>query len=329
MSIHKDGYATTFGSRLVTKGIEQAIKESFIKDGLNNIHLNVDDTGSYKPVFITGALDNDVNIPLFTHPITIKNIHGSNYLVCDLRLYIKSKPDLNNIETSIKNLTEYNFAKSRAVLSLSWLNDNTSVIKNNFSFAGVVYAAWMAEVISKYYALDFKDQSVLFVIISYYYQTLFVDGEITEDMKQKFAIHTIKASRTTADFVFSIFDKIKTEQSDSHVFALDQLCFNIVNILENVRLKNFNTTILLNIISNSWYGTNAKEILAISLEHPPTWCAIVHSALSEKTYKSSMIYRVAERFGKRGASDEFLKNYITFMEDRLSVAKEELVLEKI
>lgn len=329
MSIHKDSYSTTFGSRLVTKGIEQAIKESFIKDSLDKVNLNVDNSGEYKPVFITGALDNDVNIPLFTHPITIKNIHGKNYVVSDLRLYIKSNPDLNNIETSIKNLTEYNFAKSRAILSLSWLNDNTSSMKNSFSFAGVVYSAWMAEVISKYYALDFKDQSILFVIISYFYQSLFIDGEIDEETKQKFATHTIKASRTTADFVFSIFDKITMEQSDSKVFSLDQLCFNIREILENVRLKNFNTVTLLNIISNSWYGTNAKEILAIALEHPPTWNAIVYSALTEKTYKSSMIYRVAERFGKRGASDEFLKNYKDFIQDRLSVASEELILEKI
>lgn len=329
MSIHKDSYSTTFGSRLITKNIEQAIKESFIKDNLDKVNLNVDNTGEFKPVFITGALDNDVNIPLFTHPITIKNIHGSNYLVSDLRLYIKNNPDIKNIETSIKNLTEYNFAKSRAILSLSWLNDNTSVIKNNFSFAGIVYAAWLSEVISKYYALDFKDQSILFIIISFFYQSLFVDGEIDEEMKQKFATHTIKASRTTADFVFNIFDRIQTKSEDSNVFSLIDMCSNIVNILENVRLKNFNIAILLNIISNSWYGTNAKEILAIALEHPPTWCAIVYSAITEKTYKSSMIYRVAERFGKRGVSDEYLKNYKGFVEDRLSVAEEELSLEKI
>ena len=59
----------------------------------------------------------------------------------------------------------------------------------------------------------------------------------------------------------------------------------------------------------SWFGSNAKEILAVALEHPPTWYAIVFSSLEERTYKNSMIARVAERFGKGGAWVDFKNAY--------------------
>jgi hypothetical protein len=83
----------------------------------------------------------------------------------------------------------------------------------------------------------------------------------------------------------------------------------------------------LTVTRNSWYGTNAKEIISVALEHPPTWAAIVFTALNERTFKNSMIYKIAERFGKRGASDEFIDSYISLVKDNtLSVASEDFFI---
>lgn len=317
MSIFLDSYETSTGSMVVIKDIENEIKKSIIKDGLDNVTLNVRHDGLFRPLFITGLLDSDVNIPLFTHPITIKNYNGKNYLCTDLRLFIKKEADIKNIEHGVKNLTEYNFAKSRAVINLIWLNEDINSFKNNFSFAGIVYANWLAETISKAFALDFKDQTTLAIITSYFYQTLFIskETEIDDEIKQRFAVHTIKATKAPAEFVFQVFDKINKRISN-----IEDFCEVVRDVLENVRLNKFNEVMLLTIIRNSWYGTNSKEIISVSLEHPPTWCAVIYTALTERTFKSSMIYRVAERFGKRGASDEFLKNYIDVVKGYTSVA---------
>jgi len=320
--IYKDSYQTTVGSAFVTKQIETAIKESMIKDGLDNINLNVYKEGKFNPVFITGSLPNDVEIPLITHPITI-NFRDKNYLCTDLRLFIRKDTPINNIESGVKNLTEFNFHKSRGILNLIWLNDGVNQIKNGLSFAGIVFSAWLAEVIAKNYALDFKDQTTLSIITSYYYQTLFSnEKEIDDDTKQKMAVHTIKATKAPAEFVFEIFDKIGPMNS------INDYCSTVVNILENVRLKNFSLAMLLTIIRNSWYGTNAKEIISVAIEHPPTWCALVFTALNERTFKNSVIYKIVERFGKRGASDEFNSNYILLIKENINLAKEEFVIKE-
>lgn len=319
--MYADSYQTTVGSAFVTKQIETAIKQAIIKDSIDNVVLNVNCNGHFKPVFVTGTYPSESEIPLFTHPITVLNFNQQNYLCTDLRLYVRKDLDLSDIEAGIKNLTEYNFVKSRAVLNLLWLNNEVSYIKNSLSFAGAVYAAWLAEVISKAFALDFKDQTVIAVLASFYYQTLFDNERVFNDeYKEKLAVHTIKATKAPADFVFKTLDRVET------LTSINDLCQAITDIVENVRLKNLNLAVLLTLIKNSWYGTNVKEILAVSLEHPPTWIAIVYACLSERTYKNAMIYRVAERLGKRGVSDEFMANYRNVIEDQLVKSHEEIVI---
>lgn len=307
MSIFNDCYETTIGSAYVTKAIDTAIREHVITAGENQ--LNTIETGTYRANFLCGY--DDGKVPLFTHPIIVSKLQSHNYLCIDMRLFLRPPVDgEDRLEKRIKNMTEYNFTKSRGILNLIWINGGVTEIKNNLSFAGVVFAWWLSDVISKTYALDFKDQTSLAILSSFYYQTLFSnETEITDDIKQKMAVHTIKATKAPAEMVFDVFDKIKKLDN------IEDFCSNVTSILENVRLHNFNLALLLNIIRNSWYGTNAKEILSVAVEHPPTWASIVYAALSERTYRSSAIYRVAERWGKRGGSDEFMRSYHSLMQD--------------
>lgn len=327
MSIFKDSYQTTVGSVFNTKPIETAIKESIIKDSLDYVNLNVTHEYDTLPIFLTGRLPSESNIPLFTHPISIFNLHNKNYLCTDMRLFFKKDHPYTNLndENGIRNITEFKFNKSRAILNLLWLEGKYSEVRNNLAFAGIVFAAWLSEAISKTYALDFKDQTTLAIITSFYYQTLFYDTSdfSSEELKEKMAVHTIKATKAPATLVMDIFDKI----SDKKIANVEDYCSLVSSTLENVRLNNFNLAMLLTIVKNSWYGTNAKEVISVAVEHPPTWCAVVYTALSERTYKTSMIFKIAERFGKRGAADEFLRSYSDMMRSYISVATEEAPIE--
>lgn len=313
MTKYTDCYDTTVGSVSVTKSIVTAIKEAMIKDNLGHMSLNVKDVGAYKPVFITGNANSESQIPLFAHPITIKNSQSEQYMCADVRFFVRKDTPLDNIEKSIKNVTEFNLAKSRLVLSMLWADGQEGKIKNGLSFAGVVYSNWLSETIAKTYALDFKDQTTLNIIAHFFYQSLFSEEDtFSPEDKERMALHTAKATNAPATLVLSIFDKI--EKMD----GLEDFCAIIPQILENVRLKNFNLAMLLTIVKNSWYGTNAKENICVALEHPPTWIAIVWTSLYERTFKTSLIARIAERFGKRGAADEFNKSYLMIIREFVS-----------
>lgn len=304
--IKDTAYDTTVGGMLDMRNIEQCIKVALIQDAAFNQTLDVDSSHSVKPVFILGGTTSQDAIPFFAHPYRLQMDKDVVLLVSDLRPFIRSG-ELFKGMPDVKNKTEYNFVKSRAILNLAWLNGYAGTIKNELMFAGTVLSMWLSDVIAKKYALDPKDQMIISIVAHFYYQSLFTTEEWSEEWLQKASIHVLKATRAPSDLVYYVADHC-------HGFkSITDLCEVIKKSTENVRLDNFNTGMLLTIIANSWYGTNSREILPTALEHPPTWCAIVYASLTERTFKNSSIAKVTEKYAKHGNGDAFLKGYASLV----------------
>jgi len=329
MPIFKDSYQTTVGSAFVTKSIETAVKSAFIRDGLHHTNLGVRRSGNVSPVFVIGSWSSEADIPLFTHPIVVLNHDKEKFLCTDLRFYVKKGTPASEIESGIRNLTEYNFAKSRAILNLLWVSERVGEIRNGLRFAGAMYATWLSDAIGKTYALDHGDKQTVAIIAHFFYQALFSEETtFDEEAKQIMAAHTIKATFSTADQVFKVLDKLPPLKD------ITDFCKAVAELVENVRVKDFNLAALLTMVSNSWYGTNSREIISVALEHPPTWLAIVYTGLTERTYKTSAIARIGEMLGKRGVGDEFIKHYQLLMRENtveqkpgLVISNEEIIAE--
>ena len=320
MSVYIDSYQTTSGSVLVTKPIDTAIRKLIIQDTI--VDLNVSHVGSCYPLFITGLAQYDKDVPLFTHPLYVPNYNNKSYLATDIRQFIRkdgSYPDTANISNYIKNLTEFNFVKGRAVLNLIWINEQLPLL-TDLSFAGVVFAGLITDVISKTFALDFKDLTTLNIITHFYYQTLFYkESKFTDEIRQRMAVHTINATKTPAEFVFKVIDQI------DEVRGIEDYIKYVKAILENIRLDGLNLSILNKLVINTWFssGVNSHEVMAMALEHPPTWITLVYTAITERSYKKTTVYRVAERYSKRGLGEDFVKSYIRIVKEN-TIAVESL-----
>jgi hypothetical protein len=306
MSIFKTAYDTTVGSNINTGDIKKHIALELVQGFSHLKTLNLITSLNYKPMFIANGNSASESIPFFTHPLVLsahETADKTAYLVTDIRPYVKPATfDSNDVVA--RNQTELDFAKSRTILNLAWITGGEASMRNDLMFAANVFSEWLSNGITTRFALDPKDALTLKVIAHFYYQTLFFDqSEFDENFKQKFAIHTITATNAPSKLVFEIFDKIGVMNN------IDDFCFNAIKILENVRLRDLNTGLLITVIGNSWFGLNSKEILAVALEHPPTWAAIVYMSLVERTFKNSTIARLTERLAKRGAGDNFLKSY--------------------
>ena len=90
---------------------------------------------------------------------------------------------------------------------------------------------------------------------------------------------------------------------------ITEFCSTVQNVLENVRLKDFSMGMLVTLIGNSWFGVNANKILAIALEHPPTWLAVMGSAINYKGYKNTTIAKTIDKVNKRGVGNQFITAY--------------------
>ena len=305
MPIFKTPGETTVGRIEDRKKLTFALKEALISTDLSNSNFGVEPRGSTKAVFYKGTESTDT-VPPFVHPVLIENFRGMNYLVSDIRLFRTSSNHYQSdrqFEEAVRNKSEFALMKTKSALSLIWLGDDPGQLRTQFSFAGGVYAAWLSNTIGRFYGLDLGDQTRISAISLYFYHLLFQNDTLLQDGALETAVvHTIKTTKMPAADIYALFEKMEPME------GIADYCKMVVKLSENIRLKGFDLQTLLTIIRNSWYGTNAKEMLQISLEHPPTWITIVYATLTERGFKSSPLYKTIDMMGKRGNADEFVRN---------------------
>lgn len=308
MPIFETSYETTAGLIFPSHKLEAALKEAMVTTNLSSQTFGVSPCEETHLVFVAGLEAGESHIPAFAHPYLIENFKSKRYLVADIRDFKNNAApymSMDTFEDSVKNRTEYMLVKNRAILDLKWVSGKQPTLRSKFSFAGNIFAAWISQAVSKVYNLDFQDQRTIMAIALYYYHTLFTEQKRLEEKSLEIAvIHTIKATKMPEREIMDIFNEMP------EVDSIDSLCQGIREIVKNVRLQDFNTTLLVSMVKNSWYGANASMMLAVALEHPPTWIAIVFAALTEKTYKSSALYRLIEAQARFGSVSEFKLNYM-------------------
>ena len=303
-----DSYHTTIGSIFDTKGVIAAIRKTIIMDGVEPYMLDVPPIDGITPLYIQNVMDSQKNISLFNHTLYFED-DKKKYLVTDLRMVLKKDsvtPD------NIKNVTEYNFLKSRSILNLHWIADNATELMITLPFAGFVYSMWISDMLAKAFVLDHTTKEIITIASNLFYQSLFFD-EITEKVKEQMTHHTIMMTKADTDLVFSIIDQL------DGVSTISEFALKLKDITGSSRLKDLNIVSLLTILRNSWFGNNAKDILGVSLESPPTWMALVFTALTERNYKNSTIAKLAEMLGGRGRSVDFVNNFKMIMDGSVSM----------
>ena len=321
----RDCYQTTSGQTAIIAPVVQKIKESIIKSGRAGANLNVISDDGVVPCFITGTHASEMDIPQFSHPLVVQ-YRDVSYVCSDMRLFVRVKEsDPNHPE--VRDRINYNFTISREILTMKWVSGHQTDIAYGLHFGATAFAYWISDTIKQAFALDFREQALLTAVCHLYYQTLFIDAtEFDDEQRQRMAAHTIKGTKLPSEIVLEALNHFEK------VTSVESLCEIIVKATGNIRLEKFNYPVLTTLLRNSWFGPNAKENIAVALEHPPTWCSIIYAALSDRTYKNSKIAQIADKYGKRGLGDEFMKAFKTMVEQMTYkhsvVAYEALVIKE-
>lgn len=315
--ISKSSYDTTIGNIFPVQKLQKQILEVLVTSDLKNANLGVMANNGINVVFVTGLHAEEEKIPPFVHPITIDNFKGQKYIVVDIRAYkntINRYPTYKEFEENIKNKSDYLVLKSSAILEQYWNAEDPARLRARFKFAAQVYAAWVGQAVNRLFALDFHDQYRVMAIAVYFYYTRFVTTAKLEREELNIAVnHTIKVTGLSATEIYNIFEKIPELNN------IDDFCKAVRELVENVRLANFTPESLLEAIKNTYFGNNAKDYIRIALEFPPIWIAIVFGVLTEKTFKSSPLYKVIETQAKKASVDEFTMNFMTLYKNVIAI----------
>ncbi len=303
MPHNKTVYETTLGRALSIDNVLHALKKQIVVYGDSTSKIKLISSVDFLPLEVLPGSE----VPIFGHPMLVENVKGKNYLAIDLRMLVKVDGDENLV---VRNQTDYDFAYTRYVMNYAWLNKADGQIRNTLEFAGVVYAHWLSEIISRKFALDPRDQILFSIVSHFFYQSLFGGcEELTEEVKQLMAAKAIRATNAPSDLVLETVDKIVPMSN------IAEFCENIKKVLDNIRLKDFNSGVLISSVVSSWYGLSAKEIITMALEHIPTWVSVCYAAITQRTYKNTTINIIGQKYGKRGVAENFMKNYVEIIRE--------------
>ena len=246
-----------------------------------------------RAIYLYGKSPLEKDIPVFGHPLLSKE---NNWIALDLRQCTKVDKETGKVD--IRNLSEFNLAVNRFVLSGMWATGKTSTMYAN-PLPLLVYADWLSMNITRVFGLGMGDQSRLFILAAIFYSSLFTEVYGKDDFEK------LKLKLKKEVFSEELIDEIskKIDKLDS----IDDFCRLCYEMTGNVRVKNLDYVALTNVISNNWFGLNANELTMLSISHPPTWIALVYSALTDRGFRSSFIAKISETRSKRGAGQDFVK----------------------
>ena len=313
MAFYATAYDTTAARSVSTTKITSAISQAIIQDNIvetNNklLGLPMAIDGCTASV-LTTRTDSEMAVPVFPHPIYVdmKSLRGSltdSYMVVDCRAFMPMKPlDPTTNQFKVKNLTEFEFAKNRALLSSHWYKQKGEGFKHLAPELVSIYSSWISETISRRFGLDPNDQNIIAIIAGYHYLSLFYPySKFSEQDKVRMAPMIARTTYSDIETVLEILD------NHPDISGIEGMVAIIKEVTQNSRLTDLNVPLLISMIATSWAGMNSREIAAVALEHVPTFIMMCFGAFTERGYKHSSLSKITERFKGRKGEDNFIRN---------------------
>lgn len=286
MTIFKSPYDTQACQGFVLKRIQDSLEKAqaagwFSEIG-NDDHSRVHTlAGSSNSMF--------ADTPAFSHPFLLPQTDGMFDVIIDDRLYRKF--DGRSGEWVISNRIGLSSLYLRALLTRCFVEGDPTRLRDAHPMGMQVYASWISENLTRRFALDPRQQLDLSIAAAFFYQSLFTDSTtFDEQEKMRVANNIQRTMRISIQDVLVVLDKFERNANGAKDF-----CDFIKIAVDSVRLDGLNIGVLFDILGGTWFGDNAKEMVHVALEHPPTWLSLVLAAANDRSYKNSGLSRIALR----------------------------------
>lgn len=282
MAIFYSPYKTTIGSKFNTDRSQTAIRQSL---GLNYPWMKINEAN--KTIFI---YPNSV-VPTFSHPLTIETVKGLTYTICDLSSFIRERQEG---EYTVANKPLFSLQTIRTVLTADLINNGTRSIKSLPPNVVKTYVDLITSSLSMAFSLNNEEVLALRALSGWmYYSMLHSDlfsGELEFDaLVAKLA----REINIPSSFLYRYLDQEFYKSVGDFLEKIKQKINNPA--VQKINEGLFYTVIAKNLNANVWIGLEKQEILAMSIEHIPTFVATLVICLSEQVFKNAGLTKMALR----------------------------------
>jgi hypothetical protein len=280
MAIFYSPYETTIGSFFKTDEQQKTIRQSL---GLNYPWLKVNEQN--KSIFI---YPNSV-VPKFDHPLIIETVKGLKYTVCDLSSFIRERQEG---EYTVANKPLFSLQTIRTILTSDLVNNGTRSIKSLSPNVVKTYVDLITSSLSMAFSLNSEEIVALRAMSGWMYYSMLHSETYAGELE--FDALIAKLSRDIgipSSFLYRYVDREFYKNVDDF---LDQLKLKMNNpAIQKINSGLFYTVIAKNLNANVWIGLEKQQILAMSVEHIPTFVATLVVCLSEQVFKNAGLTKMA------------------------------------
>lgn len=254
---------------------------------------------------VWGVKPGNEDIPTFSHPFRVELENHPFYFI-DTRVYIQQDRDGRQRFT---NVSDYRFQIIRSVLNIHWESEPKDLL-NTGELGPLIFCRWLTETIVKRLGLGPSEQAQIMTVTLFYWYSLFRESDEGFDEKEKMRILTKlnQISAIPTNLSMAIVDNIEL-MPDINTY-IDTLKV----VVNSTRLENLSAPLMFAMLGGSWFGFNAKETIAVATEHPPTFLAIVLSALETRSYRKSILGQMVYDNDKRDRGNVFSKNVYSILQ---------------
>lgn len=239
----------------------------------------------------------DKETPIFAHPL-FNEFDGRKHITVDGRPFTRIDKTTNNVV--VTGTTEYEFLVLQALLQYYWMEGEIQPFLATGPLPPKVFTRWVSDGITRRLNLTSLEQVQIAIVAGLYYYQLFGNNLSEEATKLKVVGQVARAVSASADKVFAIADKVPAMEN------IHGLVNGIKVAIESPRIDTLSPVLLYGILGGSWFGANAREVVAISLEYPPTFLAMIYESLENRAYHRSFFAELVANNSKKDIGKHFV-----------------------
>lgn len=263
----------------IYKGLEMAIAgNNPAVHSLGPVMIAQDMSSIDRHSNISILIDGLPNMNLFAHPVVItmydNTKNPSIYSISDARDV--TKVDFSG-QMKVTSPAEFNLIRARTYLQAKWVLALESGITSLpiHSFPLRIFARWIAESLTRRFNLDLDASLRVQAIAGFMYLSMHQEKKDLEP--HDLVDISVKIGRSVSvpvNIVSEVLDGI------GYFENVVDFCDELTQRVGSSHLDGLNPIVLYGIIRGAWFGKNASEMVAVSIEHPPTFDALIYAAAS-------------------------------------------------
>lgn len=257
----------------------------------------------HRSLFVT---DQHPEIKPFTQPIVIQVPFGgrdNDYrIISDTRAVAKTHRETGELVGG----SDFTFVKQRsAIIDQLWIDDQSMDLLSISDYPMRLFAALISENITRRMNLDEEHMQVIKILAAYYYITLHTNDYSVDE--RTLLGYSKRISRTTGA---SVMDIMQIIENIDPMTRIDEFVDRIKTVTQSERLNKLNVGMIYKMLGGIWFGANAIEQMAVAIEYPPSWVAMVNIASQHKGYQKTILAQMARRLDRKGESADHLNKIL-------------------